>query len=761
MPTFVRFITLALFAATAAHAKNYDLPADALADDAAIDRAVPALARELLTSYADDNRETDLDQRFRLQLVTGDYAAAAASLAKLHALTARRAPPQSAATNVQYAIYAQAMQSPDAASGFDAAYAAAFRERFAKLDDRTSALVVRALETDPGAFTGQLAGAVAAAKQNPSLDETRALALVKAYQVERTFARIVPVSKPLIAEDDARRYLIERDVKITSSDGTPLCAHVFRPRGAKGRLPTLLNFTIYNNDAIFGEARRTASNGFAAVEGLTRGKGCSNAQPVPYEHDGRDAAATIDWISMQPWSDGQVGMYGGSYEGFTQWAAAKRMPKALKALMPSVAVAPGFDVPKEGGIFFSFVYYWPFYAASGPGLDNAPYTDRERWSRMGSEWYTSGRAYRDLPQIDGTPNPFFSRWLDHPDYDAYWQAMIPYRDEFARIDIPVLSTTGYYDDAQIGALYYLTEHYRYRPKAKHWLVIGPYDHIRGQRGTVSRLGDPLDTLRGYRTDDVAQLDIGALRYQWFDHVLRRGPKPKILKDRINWQVMGANTWRHAPSIASMSKERLRLHLAAAGDGKLALAAKAPAADTPVATLRVDLADRSDIDREFVGTGSIVEPAIDTSSGLVFESEPFDRPTELSGLFSGHLAFTTNKRDFDVVVRLYEHTASGDYFELSRYTTRASYAADLTRRTLLEPGKQQTLDFTSGRLTSRRFAAGSRLLALVQLNKIAMMQINLGSGKDVSDETTADGGGEPLAIDWQAGSWLEVPVTRQR
>ena len=75
----------------------------------------------------------------------------------------------------------------------------------------------------------------------------------------------------------------------------------------------------------------------------------------------RSVTPLIDWISKQAWSDGQVGMYGGSYEGFTQWAAAKHMPKALKALMPSVTVAPGIDVPMEGNVFQTFVYYWPFY----------------------------------------------------------------------------------------------------------------------------------------------------------------------------------------------------------------------------------------------------------------------------------------------------------------------------------------------------------------------------------------------------------------
>lgn len=760
MLMFVRLVCLFLLCAASARAATFDLAPDTLADDAAIDRALPALARDVLKTYADRDRATDLDARFRLQLVAGDYAQAEASLAKLHALTARRAPPQSMATNVQYAIYARAMQAPNAKTDFDAAYAAAFRRTFAGLDDKTSSLVARALEFDRSYLRQPLDGAVAAAKDKPKLELAEALALVKAYQIERIYARIGPASVPLVAEDDARRYVIERDVAITSSDGTSLCALVVRPRNAKGRLPTLLNFTIYTDGNMFTEARRTASNGYAAVEGMTRGKGCSTAQAVPYEYDGVDAASVIDWISVQPWSDARVGMFGGSYEGFTQWAAAKRMPKALKALMPSVTAAPGIDVPKEGGIFFSFVYYWPFYVTNNRTLDNAPYNDRARWNRMAGEWYTSGRAYRDMEKIDGTPNPTFARWLAHPDYDAYWQSMIPYRDEFARIDIPVLTTTGYYDDAQIGALYYVTQHYRYKPDAQHYLVIGPYDHIRGQRGTVSRLGDPSKDLWGYPTDAVAQLDIGALRYQWFDHVFRGGAKPAILKDRINYQVMGANTWRHAPSLKAMSKERLRLHLANTGDGTLKLAAKAPAADAKPATLRVDLADRSDIEREPAGSGGVTDSAIDTANGIVFESEPFAQSIELSGLFSGHLAFTTNKRDFDVMVRLYERSAAGEYFQLSRYITRASYAADLTRRALLTPGEKQTIDFTSGRLTSRRFAPGSRLVALVQINKIAMMQINHGSGKDVSAETSADGG-EPLTIDWHGESWLEVPVTRGR
>jgi len=73
--------------------------------------------------------------------------------------------------------------------------------------------------------------------------------------------------------------------------------------------------------------------------------------------------------------------------------------------------------------------------------------------------------------------PDFRRWLGHPSYDGYWQKMIPYRDDFSHINIPVLTTTGYFDSNQEGALYYLAEHYRFNPNADQTLLIGPYDDV--------------------------------------------------------------------------------------------------------------------------------------------------------------------------------------------------------------------------------------------------------------------------------------------
>lgn len=738
-------------------AASYALPAIVADDAKRLDAAMPSLARQLLADYRDPDRSRDLNQRFRLQLVAGDYAAAERSLDEL-AATATQGPVPVRLNLAQYRLYARAkaLQAGQGLS-FEQALPRAFAELIATMDDRSAAVAMRVLNFETAERPRQqraLADALAPLHKQPTLDRNAALALLRSYQVERSYAALAPHLPALIAADDARRYLIQRDVAVTTPDGATVCALIVRQRNAPERLPTLLNFTIYADPVpTFNEARRSASHGYAGVIGNSRGKGCSPDRPTPYEHDGDDAAALIDWIAVQPWSDGRVGMYGGSYEGFTQWATAKRRPKALKALMPSVTGAPGLDVPMEGGIFYGFQYYWPFYVTNNRQVDNAPLQDYPRWNRMHRQWYLSGRPYRELPQIDGTPNPIYLRWLSHPDYDAYWQSMIPYRDEFAALDLKVLTTTGYYDGAQIGALYYLQQHYRYRPQAEHYLVIGPYNHVSGQRGTVATGTD----LRGYTLDPQAQIDLGELRYQWFDYVFKGAPKPALLADRINYQVMGANEWKHAPSLAAMAQRRQRFYLGAAGsDGRHAFAAQPVAADS-YAEQTIDLRDRSDADRIVPG-GAIVDRELDTAESLVFVSEPFKEAEEFSGLFSGRLEIETNKRDFDFNISLYEQLPDQRYFELSRYQSRASYVGDVSRRQLLQPDHRTVLDFEAGRATSKRMQPGSRLVAVVSVLRNPQQEINYGSGKAVAGESVADAG-EPVRVRWYGGSYLEIPLSR--
>jgi hypothetical protein len=571
------------------------------------------------------------------------------------------------------------------------------------------------------------------------------LELLRKQQVATSYAAFLPLFAAALQEDDARRYVIDRNLKVRTPDGAQIAAVLVRPAHAKP-LPTLLQFTIYaNDDWAWADAKKMASRGYVSVMAYARGKGRSRDAITPFANDGSDAAAVIGWAAAQPFSDGRVGMYGGSYSGYTQWAALTQRPPALRAIATSATTAPGIDVPMEGGVFLNFMAAWPVYVASNRGLNDTDYGDSARWNRLNRSWYASGRAYRELPAIDSAPNPVFSNWLQHPGYDAWWQAMIPQGDAFASIDIPVLATTGYFDGAQIGVLHYFREHLRHRPTADHTLLIGPYEHFSMQTGVPPQV-------QGYPVDPGARIDLQALRLDWFDHVFKGAPKPTLLANRVNWQVMGSDRWRHAPTLAAMATRQQRYYLLPGSGGNHRLAIQAQP-DT-VTTQRVDFADRSDAD--WRPSPLVLNPHIDPHAGLVFASAPMPQATEFAGPFTGQLNFIINKRDVDICIGVAERRADGSVLDLAFWIQRASVNANPRHRQLLTVNTPQHLRVDHTRLLGRTLAAGSQLIVTLGVLKQPDHQLNLGSGKPPAEETLADAG-VPLEIRWAGSSWLEFGI----
>jgi predicted acyl esterase len=195
----------------------------------------------------------------------------------------------------------------------------------------------------------------------------------------------------------------------------------------------------------------------------------------------------------------------------------------------------------------------------------------------------------------------------------------------------------------------------------------------------------------------------------------------LLQDRINYQVMDADLWRHAPSIERMSNKPLTLYLTDIKVGDRYLLADERPSKAGFLEQTVDFADRTTQNNLYPVRA--IEDKMDLSSGFTFVSEPFDEPASFDGQLRGELKATINKKDMDVTLALYELMPDGKVFNLSYYLGRASYAEDMSKRKLLTPGKAASIPFERTPLMSRQMSRGSRLLFLLTVNKNEHAQIS--------------------------------------
>lgn len=535
------------------------------------------------------------------------------------------------------------------------------------------------------------------------------------------------------------QYVVQDPVLIKMHDGAEISAIVVRKKNATRPLPVALFFTTYYEgpgDAVFG--KEAADHGYVGVIAYSRGIRTDPKNYMPYVHDGDDADDAINWIAKQPWCNGKVGMYEGSYTGFVQWSAVRHPPAALKTIVPQVPVMPGFDFPMENNVHTSWTLTWANDILGNPPLPQ----------NLNTEWYEKGAAYADMDRMAGHPNRLFQTWLRHPAYDSYWHSMVPTPREYAALNIPILWTDGYYDGAQIAGLQYVREYFKYNKHPALYAVIGPYDHFGAERA------HPKTELGGYKIDPVADVSMHALVYQWFDYVMKGGPKPSILEDRINYEVMGANEWRHVPTLEQMHKQTLTFYLDPQKTGDVHLLDPQRSGKAAFLSQTVDFKDRNSQNNYF--TPVLVLDQLDSSNGLVFATRPFDHDFSIDGSFSGSLTAAINKWDMDFSIAYYEQLPDGKYFYLTRYLARASYAQDRSIRHLLTPGMKTRIPLASTGLTSLKMVKGSRLVIILNVNKHPYDEINYGTAGNPSFETVKDAG-KPLQVKWFNSSYITVPV----
>lgn len=510
----------------------------------------------------------------------------------------------------------------------------------------------------------------------------------------------------------------------------------------KKRLPAILVNNIYydgirDSSYVFN----SALHDYVGVVVNPRGKNKNSGKIEPFENESEDLYQIIDWVSKQNWCNGKVAMIGGSYLGFSQWAATKKLHPALKTIVPQVAVAPGVDFPMVNGVKDVYSLQWLNFISNNSTLDIANFTDTEKWDNVSKEAFFKGIPFSKLDSLSGKSNDIYQKWNKHTVFDEFWQKTIPFKDEFKKITIPILSQTGYYDVDQLGALYYFKEHYKYLNNPNHYLIIGPYDHNSGQNFARKEL-------YGYLLDDEAQINMTEIAYKWFDYILKNKTKPEILKDKVNFEVMDENRWLHVSSLDKMYNFSRKLYF----NTDLVLKSTQKTCNDFIEQI-INFRKRESDSKYFTfGKDSLKV----NSHTLIFEYDDFKKDFILSGSFKANLKVKINKKDFDLKIRLFQVNEKNELFNLSSFNGRASHLKNISKRSLLVPETIENIGFNDSFIISKKIKKNTKLVFLVEVNYEANSEVNYGSGKNVNEESILDAD-EPLIIKWFNDSFIEIPI----
>lgn len=529
-------------------------------------------------------------------------------------------------------------------------------------------------------------------------------------------------------------------VKIPLRDGVQLSATLYLPRYYPTPGPAIFILTPYIAQTYHEVGVSFAAHGYPFLAVDSRGRGNSEGHFRPCSSEAQDGHDVVEWLAAQSYCNGKVAMCGGSYSGLAQWATAKEFPPHLATVVPVAALYMGFDVPIRSNMMGPYWMRWLTLVSGRTSQDKIFWNNEKFWAARFREWFESGVALAELDIQLGNPSATFQEWLQHPHEDAYWDRYNPTSEQYSRIDLPILTITGSYDSDQPGALNHYREHLKHASstaRARHYLVIGPWDHD-GTR--VPQL-----KFAGLDVGLASLVDLRKLHRQWYAWTMQGGAKPEFLQGRVAYYVMGADRWRYCDTLDAITSRTVPYYLSSTGDAtdvfrsglisNEALSKGAP--DCYVY-------DPRDVSAAEIETTMDPENVVDqrmthlfNGRQLVYHSAPFEKDVEISGFFRLSAWIAIDQPDTDFRVAVYEIGLDGSAVRLTFDQLRARYRQSFREPKLIRTTDALRYEFDRFTFISRQIKKGHRLRLVIGPIHSIYAQRNHNSGGVVAQETMQD------------------------
>ncbi|MBI4833732.1 MAG: CocE/NonD family hydrolase [Planctomycetes bacterium] len=527
-----------------------------------------------------------------------------------------------------------------------------------------------------------------------------------------------------------KKYEVEQriDIKIRMRDGVRLSTDIYLPKG-KGPFPVILSRTPYgNHDSLRLVAKVWfAQRGFVYAFQDCRGRHDSEGEWEPFRYEKKDAFDTISWLAKQDFSNGNIGMMGGSYEGYTSWMGAASFHPKLKAIVPLVALPdPVINVPYQNGAFFWNMIVWGLmvFGKTNQNLANI------NWNKF----YTY-LPLRKLDEAVGMQSRTWQNWMDHPTFDKWWKE-VSYMHLWNKINIPALHICGWYDDDGIST-YKNFPGMRARaktPKARdaQKLIIGCWAH---KLNVSSKVGE-IDF------GPKALIDMNSIILKFFARHLTEEVYDKKREPRGRIFIMGENKWHGVSDWPIPKAVTTEFYLHSNGNANSLLGDGVMSEKKPSTTEKTDrytydpkdpvpyVTDPISLQLGEACDQQAIERRMDV---LVYSTPPLKKDVIICGRVFAELYVSTDVKGTDFTGKLVDVWPNGKAIQLCDGIQRAEFRNSLEKPEWLSPGKvyKVTVDMWA---TGMRFLKGHQIRLEISSSAVPKFSPHLNTDTDQAYET---------------------------
>ncbi|WP_227003959.1 CocE/NonD family hydrolase [Salicibibacter halophilus] len=549
---------------------------------------------------------------------------------------------------------------------------------------------------------------------------------------------------------------VEYDVECPCSDGTVLRADVYRPAG-QGIYPVLLLRLPYDKSNRhyykgYLDVPRMVAAGYVVILQDVRGRYASDGTYYPFVYERKDGYEAVEWAAALPYANGKVGMFGMSYHGYTQLAAAAETPPSLYAIAPVMAIADGWvDMVQDETMPFDqgSLATW---ALESILPDQLKRQDRDKELERAHAYIDElpfrlhDQPIREWAPIKKTvPNSFYFDFVNRQITEQTIQ-QVDVREKLKHIHIPALFIGGWFDSL-LGQT--LGAYQQFGGKRMLW--IGPWTHsnLDGWAGDVffEHATSPLG---------VDQLkDLTDLHIKWFGHWLK--DKPLNIEKPVHVYHMGKRRWdgqeRWPPNNAGISRYHLNHHENTSLQNSVRTLEKKkpetnqtdqcprnPAAPFPTRGGNLLMAGH--------GAGMFEQGDLhEREDALVFTTQPLDIPLEVLGTIAANVWVSSDSPLLDLFLQVSDVTPDGKVYNV---------VDTFIRRTVDDRGRPRhvQVDLTP---TSYRFGKGHAIRLAIAGSNAPRFDVNQNNG---TTSRTATGGVPANDILYYGGQYpssLSIPI----